>query len=526
MIKTEKGHILVVDDDPQICDVLKSMLQVENYKVAICNSAGEALTAIKNDQFSCMLIDVFLPDMDGIDLIAKIREEKINTPIIVITGSSEVEIARKAIKYDIFDYLIKPFKNKHLLQIVHNAVVKNRLEEERTQFEGQRQAYQEELEKMVRIKSDKLDATENRYRNLIEQSLVGVFVQEDEHLIFVNRKLCELLECTADLIYSGKRLIEYVHKDDLDNVQMQLQIAANQAPASTSMTFRIITAKGNERLVETWAQFSKNGAQNVLQGLMLDVTEQKSAKERERHLQLQLLNEHKLSAIGRLTAGISHNLNTPISIIQGNAELLKLRHPELKEIDIILRQTVRMTDIIKTISKKGQDVQNARVVKIDLNKLLQDELDFLNANLFYKHHVTKQIELDPDLPPIEGQYSDFSQGLLHIIQNAIDAVYDRETRVVGVQTSFDDQAVFVKISDSGCGISSEERGKIFSPFYTSKPTQAVDNDPNKPRGTGLGLSLARSSLEPYGAQISFESEVDKGTTFTIRIPRPVEESEN
>ena len=146
---------------------------------------------------------------------------------------------------------------------------------------------------------------------------------------------------------------------------------------------------------------------------------------------------------------------------------------------------------------------------------------FLNANLFFKHHIQKELSFEEHLPTVTGLYRDFSQSLLHIIQNAIDAVYDSETRKITISTKLVDKYILIQIADTGIGINEEDKKKIFSPFFTTKQSQLdVDNVPEAPRGSGLGLSLAKNSLAPYGVEIEFESVAEQGTTFTVKIPRP------
>jgi PAS domain S-box-containing protein len=378
--------------------------------------------------------------------------------------------------------------------------------------------YQAELEKVILKKTAELQESEAKYRNLIEQTLVGVFIQQKDKFSFVNRKTSELLECKSETLLYSQKLLDFVHPDDFEKVDTHCRELGHGTNIVKSISFRILTAAKNERILEMWADIRNFQGTHSIEGFLVDITEQQMSKMRERHLELQLLNEHKLAAIGRLTAGISHNLNTPISIIQGNAELLKIRQPDISESEIILRQTARMSEIIQTISKKGQDVQNSKIVDIDIDKLLQDELVFLNANLFFKHHVKKEFFFDDNLPLVNGQYSDISQGILYIIQNAIDAVYESEVRKISISTQANNDNILIIVKDSGTGIREEDKAKVFSPFFTTKPKNIDKEDPNKPRGTGLGLSLAKNSLSPYGASIEFDSVLNEGTTFTIKIP--------
>lgn len=519
MNKPNAGHILVVDDDPDICAMLKASLELSNYKVSTCGNVTDAKALIAKESFVTALIDIFLPDVDGTEFIAELNEQGFKAPIIIITGSSELEMARKAIRLNVYDYLIKPFKQKHLQQIVHNAVMKNKLIEEQDQLDGQRLLYQSELEKMVKSKIDELSESESKYRGLLEQTLVGVFIQQDGFFRYVNKKACSIFGCKSESLLYNKSLNDFVDDDDKAIVAKHLKDCGTTSEPSKSITFRIRDDKGIQRVLEMWVDLVTFQKEAAFEGVIVDISDEQQLKNRERQVEIQMLNEHKLAAIGRLTAGLSHNLNTPISIIQGNMELLKIKHPDLSEIDMTLKQTAKMTEIIQTVARKGQIEQSNDPVDLDLNKLITDELSFLEANLYYKHHVEKDFHFQEQLPLIKGAYSDFSQCLLQIIQNALDAMYEADKRVLSISTRSDEKHIIIEISDTGKGIQPEDQKKIFLPFYTTKPVQ-IDSakDPDAPRGTGLGLSMAKNSLMPYGAEIAFESTIDVGTVFRVTIP--------
>jgi len=519
MNKPNAGHILVVDDDRDICSMLKASLELGNYRVSTCGTVTEANNLIAKESFVTALIDIFLPDMDGTDFIGQLNEQGFKAPIIIITGSSEVEMARKAIRLNVYDYLIKPFKQKHLQQIVHNAVMKNKLIEEQDHLEGQRLLYQSELEKMVQKKIDELRESESKYRGLLDQTLVGVFIQQDGLFRYVNKKTCSILGCKSESLIYNKSLKEFIDDEDKVLVQNHFESCQNSAEAPKSITFRIMTDKGIQCVLEMWIDLVTYQNESAFEGLIVDITEEQNLKNRERQVELQMLNEHKLAAIGRLTAGLSHNLNTPISIIQGNMELLKLKYPDLSELDMVLKQTAKMTEIIQTVARKGQLEQNNDPVELDLNKLLKDELSFLEANLYYKHHVKKEFNFQEQLPFIKGLYSDFSQCLLQIIQNAIDAMFESDKRILSITTRSDEKNIVIEIGDTGDGIDPEDQNKIFLPFYTTKPVQYdPKKDPDAPRGTGLGLSMAKNSMQTYGAEIELESTINVGTLFRVIIP--------
>lgn len=514
-------RILILDDDADIRDTLSAFLEKENYQVDHCGSGLEAESFLKKHTYAVILVDIFLPDISGIDFVQQTKKTGCKSQFVFITGSSDIALARKAVQLGVFDYLVKPFKNSQLLQVVRNAIMKNYLEEEKESLERQKSLYQQELEKLVEQKAAALSESESKYQNLVEQSLAGVFIMQDNVFKYVNRKFCEILECRPEDMLDKKSLSDFINADANSLFQHLLDNTHFSETKTADMEFEARTSSGKTRHLKIWAGPIFFQGKEAVEGIIIDATEEQNAKLRQQQLELELMNEHKLAAIGQLAAGIAHNLNTPIAVIQGNAELLQLKHPELEEVDKILAQTRRMNKLIQNLIIKGKKEQEKELTELDINELLNQELEFLNANLFYKHKIKKVFIPGENLPKIEGIYSDFSQSILNIIQNAIDAMYDSQEKLLTVRTYMDNKTVVVSISDTGCGIPEDIKAHVFEPFFTTKPANPDEETiirPNHPVGTGLGLSLVHNILSPYGVKIDFESETGKGTTFYIRIP--------
>ena len=511
--------VLLIDDDKDIQEMLTSLLENENLDVECSSTAKDALSKLDNTLFDTIILDIFLPDINGIEFISKLKENDIRTPIVIITGSSQYEIAREAVRLGVYDYLIKPFKNIQFQQVVHNALKQNRLVAEKAALERDKELYHEQLERKVEEQINELKESESKYHNLVEQSLTGVYIIQDDVFKYVNNKLCEILEINVDELVDNKSLFDFTVAEQKNLVQSHLKHIDSGETMTECFRIQVKTAKGNLRVLEVWSGQIHYQDSKAIEGVVVDVTEQHYSKIRERQLELELLNEHKLAAIGQLAAGISHNLNTPITIIQANAELLKLRNPDAPEIDKIINQTGRMSSLINTILEKGKRDQESDYIDLDINELLKNELEFFNANLYYKHKIEKRFDFCEDLPVFKAIYSDFSQSIMNIIQNAIDAMYNRSERILFIKTSKNESEIVLAISDTGSGISDEIKSKIFDPFFTTKPTSIEESkDIHNPRGTGLGLSLVYNLLMPYKVKIDFESEKDKGTTFTLHIP--------
>ncbi len=237
----------------------------------------------------------------------------------------------------------------------------------------------------------------------------------------------------------------------------------------------------------------------------------------QRELEVKLIHLSKLSDIGALAQGIAHNLRSPLTAVKGFAQLLQLEHPDLKHLDTIVRSADQIEDIVGNIMYKSRQEQRRDRQPIDLNRLLREELKFLEADSRFKHQTEKVYRFAENLPAVEGVYSDFSQCFTNLIRNALDAMHNSDRKQLTVETEKNGDGVIVRVSDTGSGIPKEHLDRIFNPFFTTKPIVG-EAKPGEPTGTGLGLSTCVQLLTPYDAEIAAESEVGVRTTFTVRIP--------
>lgn len=261
----------------------------------------------------------------------------------------------------------------------------------------------------------------------------------------------------------------------------------------------------------------ETGKPALVMMMVKDVTDQTLIEDQNHQLELELARESKLAEFGMLVAGIAHNLNGPLTGILGTCELLKFKGLETKEIEQVRKQANIMRDLIGNLLHKSRSEAEMEPRDLDLRELLDTEIKFLDANLFFKHQVTKQIEIAEELPTIIGVYSDLSQVFGNILRNAIDAMHQAPVKELFLKCSADQKSIYVEIRDTGVGMSSDVRDKIFDAFFTTKPKR-TEAEPGAPVGTGLGLSSTRNILARYGATIDVQSQPGKGATFTVRIP--------
>jgi signal transduction histidine kinase len=223
--------------------------------------------------------------------------------------------------------------------------------------------------------------------------------------------------------------------------------------------------------------------------------------------QARLVLSEKLAAVGMLVQGIAHNMATPLSGILGYAQVLKSRHPDLDQLDEIVKLCRHLDRIIENLLMKGRHDSSTKPECVDLNALVDETLKFFESDLFYKHEVEIILEMDGNLPAIWGIWGDFAQCVQNLIRNGLDAMFAAPRKVLTVRTSQVEDSALIEVEDSGCGIPHDEVGKIFDPFFSTK----------EGKGMGLGLFTTRNLLAPYGAEIHARSGGGM-TVFQVRIP--------
>jgi signal transduction histidine kinase len=228
-----------------------------------------------------------------------------------------------------------------------------------------------------------------------------------------------------------------------------------------------------------------------------------------------MMHSEKLASLGRLAAGVAHEIGNPLTSISTFAQLLReMATDEFSQnsLDIINNHIQRITDIVRRMSTFARaDVLNIKYVQ--LNDVLQSTLDLMRLDKRMKNTIEILVSLDSTLPRTMIDEGQMSQVFINIILNALDAMPEGGTLSVMTRQDRDDsgkELIAIEFSDTGAGISKQEMEKIFDPFYTTKEAG---------KGTGLGLSLSYNIVKQFKGDIKVESEVNRGTIFTIILPR-------
>ena len=271
--------------------------------------------------------------------------------------------------------------------------------------------------------------------------------------------------------------------------------------------------------------FAADGDMTQVIVTSMDITERRQAEEERRNLEAQMQQTQKLESLGVMAGGIAHDFNNILYAILGNADIALMEMPHeavgrenLQEIQIAARRASGLTDQMLAYSGKGA----LAIEKMDLSGLVQEM-----AHLLEVSHTKKAIvkyRFEENLPAVEGDASQLRQVVMNLITNASEAVGE-EGGIITVETGATEATkeylattythdelprgryVYLKVTDTGCGMDEEAKRRIFEPFFTTKFT-----------GRGLGMAAVLGIVRAHKGAIDIQSEVDRGTTTKVLFP--------
>ncbi|HIJ78001.1 MAG: hybrid sensor histidine kinase/response regulator [Desulfobulbaceae bacterium] len=256
----------------------------------------------------------------------------------------------------------------------------------------------------------------------------------------------------------------------------------------------------------------------------------------------ELIRAERQAAFGQLIQGIVHNLRGPLTAMRGGIEigqrilsaltnaveegaapsqkqLSKWSREASQTLELTASASQRLNEMINSLMIKGSADNKRELEELDLNDIVRRELDFLSADLEFKHKIGKEVELWPEKLMVLANASEVAQVLNNLLSNAKDAMYQVSSPQLRIITKCQGVDAIMIVADNGCGISSEALDRLFEPFYTTKGSIGEgDNKKSGLTGTGLGLFMSLRSIRSIGGDIEVESAPGQGTAFKITIP--------
>ena len=236
--------------------------------------------------------------------------------------------------------------------------------------------------------------------------------------------------------------------------------------------------------------------------IVKDITEEKKLK-------YEVFQAEKMSAIGQLAAGMAHEINNPLFVISGRLEMIladKRLGKKMKDnLGIVSEQAERIRKLVDQLLKFSRK-SLPKLDTLNINEALEGVLPLLSYHKLPSANIEIEKKLSPDLPAVKGDLNQLQEVFFNLLINALQAMPEGGRVTIATENS-EGRSALIKISDSGKGIPQESRKNIFMPFFSTKKD-----------GTGLGLSICYNIIKAHSGTIEMDSQVNKGTTFTIKLP--------
>lgn len=279
-----------------------------------------------------------------------------------------------------------------------------------------------------------------------------------------------------------------------------------------STRLNIVNNKGEEIPVEmTAAILYEGGEEEATAGIFNDLREKLSVEQKLREAQTKIGQTEKMASLGRLAAGVAHEINNPLTsiLLYGNMmrEKLESEHPLSKNLDYVLEDAERCREIVKNLLAYSRQSSPSKEV-FPLNSLVTDSLKLLHdQRLFMNVKVIKALANHEIL--VRADKNQICQVVINLIMNAVDAMEEKGVITLLTQWDKDGGKSYLEVTDTGGGIRPEDVSKIFDPFFTTKGLG---------KGTGLGLSMAYGIMEENQGSIRVKQTSSEGTTIALELP--------
>ncbi len=509
-------RILLVDDNSADRALVKRTLSqgLDDVAIVEADSRASLLKALGAGVPDVIITDYMLPELNGLEVIDLVRDRGLDTPIIMLTGTGTEEVAIEALKRGVADYVIKtvhhikrlPFTVEHVLQFAETVCAKQRAEDD--------------LRKQTHDLGERVKELRCLYSisNIVEQrggDLDGI-VQDIVDSIPPSWQFPEIT-CARILIeersFTTSNFRETAWKQASDVVVSGEPIGA----------IEVFYTEERPKIDEGPFLKEELDLINAIADRLSRIIEHHFAEEESESLREQLHHAQKMEAVGQLAGGVAHDFGNLLMAISGYVAQAKASLPDDHEAIVAL-------DGVQEAAEQAGGVTKALLTfscKMTTEKKPTELGSLVEKSARLLHHVLPaaiKLELDAASKSplwVEADDTQLQQVLLNLAINARDAMPDggilrisvscspAEASSLTMRTNSGSHIARLVVSDTGVGMSGKVQERIFEPFFTTKP---------KEQGTGLGLAIIHGIVKDHGGHIEVESELGRGTTFTVVLP--------
>ncbi len=351
--------------------------------------------------------------------------------------------------------------------------------------------------------------SEQRFRDLVENSLIGICIIQNNRIVYQNPEQERLL----GPLPRKPQLIDYdnIHPDDVEKVQQFYQAIILGKDQIQDTDFRFyLPDNTNNTLILKWVQCRASIIEyQGEEAMLVNIMDVSRSKELERLLRIQ----DKMSSLGRVAAGIAHEIRNPLSginIYLNTLEKIYDKRESLEKVKEILGKIQSASIKIEAVIRRVMDFSKPsepKFVLTDINKPIKEAVNLSEVTL-RKRGIEIEKALASDLPLCQADPNLIEQVILNLINNATEAMQDmREGKKIEITSSIGKDCIFITVSDSGPGVPLAMKDQLFDPFYSTKSS-----------GTGIGLSITNRIITDHGGSMDISESRWSGAEFRIELP--------
>jgi PAS domain S-box-containing protein len=496
-LKEKKESILIIDDDESTRKSLNLIFRKKGYEIDTVGSGKEALEKVKTKFFNLVLVDIKLPDMEGIDLIEPLKEIHPDMAVIMVTAFASMETVMQALNLGASAYITKPLNMEEVF-----VTVRENLEKQSLVIENKR---------LFNALSD----SEKRYRTLFEESRDAITMStQDGKLIDMNKSFLDLFGYTEKELKNLEAEKLYVNQEDRQKFRQEVETKGYVKDFEVKMRKK----NGEEIDCLLTSSVHRDDQGNILryETFIRDITARKRAEQA-----LKKAEEEKTRSqiIDRFISTITHELRTPLVSIDGYLDYIHTGKlgPIPEKIDASLKVVKEESSRLLSLTNDLLDIRRLEFGKFQLNQELLNYREVIDHCIqeiqpFIRQKKQKlKVDVQEKQLLVNGDRIRLCQSLMNLLSNA--SKFTPENGEIILHVEDDAKNIKTQVSDTGIGIREEDLEKVFEVFTAiEKPTYI--------KGTGLGLSVTKGLVEAHGGKIWAESEGEgKGATLTFTIPK-------
>jgi PAS domain S-box-containing protein len=486
----ERGptDILLVEDDPGQARLAQRTLRRAGLECTWVDSAAACQAHVRSRLPAAVLLDRGLPDGDGLELLAALREESPDLCVIMLTGADDVTIAVRAIRAGASDYVLKRPDLSHLddlPRVVERNLERLQLREERRQ-----------LDAAVR-------ASEERYRELFDNASDLIVVCDNAGVVQRVNGAFEALTGHSPSTAEGRPLAIFVSANSPTPAEALRERVLSAGGSPVTAEVHLKAGDGHPVVVEMRARpIVESGATCGFQAVGRDVTEKRRMEEMK----------------ADFLAMVTHDMKNPVSVIVGYTEILlndvcpaSTCRDMLVSVDASARGLLHLILNFLDLSRIEAGALRLNRVATCLNDILRQVIDY-EAPLARAKQIRIEEEFGP-VPPVNGDRLQLDRVFVNLIGNAIK--FTPPGGRVAVSSTAENGSVVIRVSDTGPGIPPHQIPHLFGKYQRLSQTAQTD-------GTGLGLFIAKSMVDAHGGAVRVESAPGTGATFVVSLPATVQ----